>query len=1401
MLCSGVRLSAQSSLNCPPGVVGSPSCASACLSCDLSFFDDKLGAVLPQPIIVESCIAGVPPLTLESPRWYRFIAGSPSINWVVKTNDDCFNNGVSLEYAVLTGCSNPPLKALACEQLLPGNPYIFVQNLIVGQTYYLVIDGQSIGDCSYSLEAFLGLPVAPQLGVLEPIQGLTEVCPKATTSYSIPPVQYATNYIWSAPSGSKINGGSNVAQLGSSGTTVDIQFGTVGGSVCVTAINGCDTPLTTCIPIVNAPLGITQLPDLELCFEELPYIWPESQNQAILTPGTFILTSQPFPSFLGCDSIVRQKIKALPRKFKNLPPKWLCKEECFYVNGFEYCEAGVYLEILPADNGCDSTLSFTLFKVLATAAAQVEDTLTCKKTSVLLTSTGSSTGNTIFYRWLNPSGTVISTADTAIATVPGEYSFIVTNFGGGGVTCEDTAKVTVIGNTTPPLADAGPDRVLNCDEPLIQLQGSGSVGSQYTYQWTTLIGGNIVAGGNTLTPTVNAPGTYRLTVTNEINGCTAGNNAKVTSIQLPPSASASGGTFSCVVPNVTLQVTTNGNNPSFAWSGPNGYTSSLQNPVVNVAGSYTVTVTDAVSGCTNAAIATVVSDVVLPGAEATGGAITCNDITVQLNSVTQGQSPVYAWTGPNGFSSSLANPVATVAGTYNLTVTGSNGCSSTASATVDQDNAAPGATLAVPGTLNCNVAAVSITASSNGPAALLTHEWTLPDNSTVSTAEIPMLSADAPGTYSVLITNTQNGCTSTATATVVQNPAVSANIASATNILCFGDETGSVDATAGGGNGSYTYLWSNDAVTPAITGLGAGTYTVTITDGEQCSATATATLTEPTAIVPNTTSTPESTNGAEDGTASASPTGGTGPYTYLWSNDETTASIENLIPGLYTVTITDANNCTAVSSVEVLPGSCGISLGFSVVPPTCNSASDASITVELTGGNGPFMYEWSSMGTDSVETGLSAGNYMVTVTDIFGCVISGSVNVSDPASITLSLSNQVNTMCSNETNGSATVSAMGGTGSFMIAWDNGQTGPTATNLAPGTYTATATDGNGCTAQLPVAIAAVDMQAPVIATDPITAPLGNTGNVTLSVQSLGLNVTDNCGVGSVTFVPSTFNCAQLGPHDVVVTAIDGAGNQTVETVVVTIVDDLAPNLDCPANVVRCFGDNIVEYPAPVAMDNCLGIGGSFAMPSGLPSGSTFPDGITTNTFSYTDANGNTGSCSFEVTILSPLVVSLGAIVDDIDNQNIGSIDINVSGSLAPYSFQWTLNGTPFSLDEDLTGLGMGNYQVIVTDSAGCMAASESFTVKSVTGTNEPGWASGLLIVPNPTSGQLSVIFSRPLDSDVQLTVHDMTGRLVQQQSSSTPKRVDFDLSTLPGGLYKMTILVDNQLVVRKIVVSR
>ncbi len=1529
-----LQLTAQNWAPCNSDVpiTGFPDCHQACVICGIDTIVDKTFTPLPvtQPVIA-NCTYGTGPFVLENPRWYSFAVGSTYLILKIKVTTSLNGNGI--QAAIVENCGTL-LAAKSCvTQATLADPITLIADgLTIGNRYFLLVDGINGDICDYRIEVIQGSTMSPPLGPMGLIDGPLGVCPKAKVTYTIPSVDYALAYTWTAPAGSKINGGSNSRTFQApGGNTVEIEFGNVSGNVCVTASNACDTPKITCVAVTNQKLAVTNLPDRTLCFEELPFYWEEDPGTLVGSPGTYVLTSSVYTSYLGCDSMVRQKITALPRKQKFLPPMWLCEGECFVVNGYPYCDAGTYQDILTAEDGCDSTINFVIVKIPVHAAVKPVDTLTCRVTSVALSAdTTITVGSSVGYMWVNSIGDTLSQTTTATATSPGTYYFIVSNHGGGRY-CFDTASVVVPGNFTPPVANAGPPKVLTCEIPQTQLQGSGSTGSQFTYLWVALNGGNIVSGAATLTPTVNATGTYRLRVTDEHNGCTSTSSVVVTAQTLPPSAAATGGTFSCTTPSVTLQGTTNSGNATYAWTGPNSFSSSLQNPLVTVAGTYTLAVTDSLTGCTNTATAEVIANVGLPGAAAVGDTLTCAD----------------------GFTSILPNPTVNTQGAYLLTVTGTNGCTSTATANVPVNTTPPGATLAVSGNLNCKNATVNITTTSTAPAGLLSHVWTQPGGGTVSTGTTPFLAAAAPGMYSVVVTNTQNGCTSTATASVAQSPAVTAAITASANVNCFGQQNGSATAAGGGGNGTFTYLWNTNANTATASNLSNGTYTVTVTDGETCTSTATVTITQPTVLNANVTATPQMANGAADGTATAnpvggtpgytyqwsnmettatitdllpgvytvtvtdshgcttasiitvnaynctieaavevtdvtcfdandgqagvvttngvppftyawstgesspaignlapgvytvvvtdaancpeaisftvsepnlvkanatavnasgpvtndgsataSPTGGTGPYTYMWSNTETTATIENLEPGDYTVTVTDHNGCTAVQTVTVLPGNCGLTVNFIANAVLCNGDSTGSATVVLNGGTGPFTYNWSSGGSAVTEGNLPAGSYTVTITDSNNCDVTESVTITEPTPLTLALDTVVNTACPDLPEGAATVVTAGGTGSVDITWSDGQTGPTATGLVAGTVTATATDGNGCTQQLAITIEAIDLEPPVISNDPLVAALGTAGNVTLSVQALGLDVTDNCAVNEVVFQPVSFNCAQLGPHDVIVTATDDAGNVQVDTIVVTVVDNLPPTLVCPSSVIRCFGNNTVQYAAPVATDNCLGNGGMFDLVSGLPSGAAFPLGTTTNTYTYTDADGNVGSCTFEVTILSQLTVDLDTIIHDIDHQGIGSINLTVSGSLSPYTFLWTFNGDTLPVNtEDLKNIGEGTYVVVVTDDVGCTVVSDTFVVTSLVNTHTPDWAAGLLIVPNPTSGRLSVIFPNAFTEDVQLTVFDLTGRLVQRQSAQGPKQVDFDLFDLPNGLYSMLIQVNQQVLARKIVISR
>ena len=316
------------------------------------------------------------------------------------------------------------------------------------------------------------------------------------------------------------------------------------------------------------------------------------------------------------------------------------------------------------------------------ASATASGVLTCTNLSVTGTAVASGGTAPYTYLWSNN-----ETTSQAQLTTPGSNSVTVTDNNG----CTKVAFVNVTQNITAPAAVAGPSVALTCAQNTATLNGAGSSsGAGISYLWTASAGGNIVSGANTLTPLVNAAGTYTLRVTNAANGCTSTATTTATSTIQPPTVSvAASGQLTCVSTSVTLNTTTNAAPATFTWAGPGGFTSTLQNPLVSTSGTYTVTVTNTATGCSNTSTATVTQNITPPTASATGNTLTCANTTVSINGSSNIPTATYAWTGPN-FTSTLQNPTVNMPGPYSLVVTNpANGCTATATATVTQNITPP----------------------------------------------------------------------------------------------------------------------------------------------------------------------------------------------------------------------------------------------------------------------------------------------------------------------------------------------------------------------------------------------------------------------------------------------------------------------------------------------------------------------------------------------------------------------------------------------------------------------------------------------------------------------------------------------------------------------------------------
>ena len=239
---------------------------------------------------------------------------------------------------------------------------------------------------------------------------------------------------------------------------------------------------------------------------------------------------------------------------------------------------------------------------------------------------------------------------------------------------------------------------------------------------------------------------------------------------------------------------------------------------------------------------------------------------------------------------------------------------------------------------------------------------------------------------------------------------------------------------------------------------GAGTYSVTVTDASNCTKTITGlTITEPMGIVGTSNITNAICNGGT-GSINLSVNGGASGYTYVWSNLATTQDLTNVGTGSYSVTITDANNCTKTYSNLMITEPAAIATSTSIVDITCNGMSNGSINLSVSGGTGAYTYAWSNTATTEDLSALGAGTYAVTVTDANNCTSTlTGLTVNEPTAIT-AIPNITNVSCNGGNDGSVMVTATGGTGGpYSMSWSTGSSA----GLAAGSYTVTVSDGNGC----------------------------------------------------------------------------------------------------------------------------------------------------------------------------------------------------------------------------------------------------------------------------------------------------------------------------------------------------
>jgi hypothetical protein len=664
--------------------------------------------------------------------------------------------------------------------------------------------------------------------------------------------------------------------------------------------------------------------------------------------------------------------------------------------------------------------------------------------------------------------------------------------------------------------------------------------------------------------------------------------------------------------------------------------------------------------------------------------VLCNgNSTGSINlSVSGGTSPyTYVWS--NGATTQDISSLA--AGTYTVTVTDSKSCTATKSVIITAPPVLSLSTTKV--NVSCNGGTNgSIDLTVTGGTSPYTYNWT----GGVTTQDRSNL---ASGTYTVTVTDA-NSCTKTISTTITQ-PSVLSLSKTQVNVLCNGNSTGSIDLTVTGGTSPYTYSWTGGVTTQDRSNLAAGTYTVTVTDANSCTKTISATITEPSVISLTKTVTDVLCAGQSNGSIDLTVTGGSPGYKYSWSNGATTEDLSNKAAGTYTVTVTDANNCTKTTSATINQPSV-LTLSTTKTDATCG-LSNGSIDLTVTGGTSPYTYNWGWRYHNQDRTNLASGTYTVTVTDANSCTKTVSATVNNIGGPSLS-ETHVDVLCFGNSTGSIDISVSGGTSPYTYNWGGGVTTQDRTNLAAGTYTVTVTDANSCTATKSVTIT----EPPVLSLSETNVDVlcnGNsTGSIDLTVTGGTSPYTYNWG-GGVT----TQDRSSLAAGTYTVTVTDA--NSCTKTISATITQPAVLSLSETNVDVLCNGNSTGSIDLTVT-------GGTSPYTYSWTGGATTQDrtNLAAGTYTVTVTDANSCTKTISATITEPSALSLSTTKTDATcgNSN-GAIDLTVTGGTSPYTYNWGGGITT----QDRTNLAAGTYTVTVTDANSC-TKTVSATVNNIGG---------------------------------------------------------------------------------------
>jgi len=520
--------------------------------------------------------------------------------------------------------------------------------------------------------------------------------------------------------------------------------------------------------------------------------------------------------------------------------------------------AGTYeIIITNTENGCSETASTTvnLDNELPIANAGNDGTLSCTELTISLDGNGSSQGGTFEYEWNGPTGSILSGGNslTPEVSAAGTYTLLVTNTANG---CTEEAEVNIGENTESPIALVAEPDILNCNQETLILNGNGSSeGTEFSYSWTTT-NGTFISGENTLTPEINAPGSYELIIENTNNGCVTTALIEVSQDnELPLAEAIVPDVLNCINNTITIngENSTIGENITYTWTTSDGNISEGMNetsPIVDAAGTYTLLVSNTENGCTQITIVEVDANLDIPLANAGDNQqLSCTESTTTLDGVGSSTGSIfeYEWSGPIGSIVSGGNslsPEISAAGTYDLLVTNTeNGCTEMASVDIAENTESPVVVIAEPAILNCEISSLILSADGSSEGTEFVYTWTT-SNGVLTTGENTLTpEISGPGSYELLIENTENGCLTAALIEVeedVELPIADANV---NDLLSCVNEIIIINTENSSTGDQFTYNWitsdgnilnGSETLSPEVNAP--GTYELLITNTEnQCS--------------------------------------------------------------------------------------------------------------------------------------------------------------------------------------------------------------------------------------------------------------------------------------------------------------------------------------------------------------------------------------------------------------------------------------------------------------------------------------------------------------------------------------------------------------------------------------